>query len=119
MVESKIIDGHPWSIGCANSDPNKCGVDAALMSDLSADIQEKVSDWIFGKLWKRETPNYQHSSYQLKHQIEKELGIYLTNNQMKDAMLLEGFQPVNERDLNWYFCISQKSPAFKTMSIHV
>lgn len=70
MVESKIIDGHSWSIGWANSDPSKCGEDTALMSDLPVDIQKKVSDWIYGKLWKRESPNYQ-----LKHQIENERGM--------------------------------------------
>ena len=94
MIESKIINGHPWSIGCLDPDPDKCGVDAALMADLPEDVQRKVSDWIFGKLWKRETPNYDHNSYELKHQIERELGIYLTNNQMKDAMLQEGFTNV-------------------------
>lgn len=94
MIESKIINGHPWSIGCGDPDPSKRGEDAALMSDLSEDVQRQVSDWIFGKLCKRDTHNYDHDSYELKHRIERELGIYLTNNQMKDAMLQEGFRPV-------------------------
>ena len=113
MIECKIINDHPWSIGCADPNPLKRGVDDALMSNLPSNIQQKVSDWIFGKLRKRATPNYNHSSYELKHLIESELGIYLTNNQMKDAMLQEGFRPVKENELNWHFYISQKSPAFK------
>ena len=92
MLECKIVNGHPWSIGCGDPNPAKRGEDSALMSDLPEDVQRKVSDWIFGKLWKRDTPNYDHDSYELKHQIERELGIYLTNNQMKDAMLQEGIQ---------------------------
>lgn len=119
MIESKIVNGHPWSIGCADPDLNKRGEDAALMSDLPEDVQRQVSDWIFGKIWKRDTPNYDHDSYELKHRIEKELGIYLTNNQMKDAMLQEGFSPVKENELNWHFYISQKSPAFKSITIRI
>lgn len=118
MLKCRIINGHPWSIGCDDPDPARRGEDTALMSDLSEDVQRKVSDWIFGKLWKRKTPNYEHSSYQLKHQIENELGIYLTNNQMKDAMLQEGFKPVKVNELNWYFYISQMSPAFRPIVIH-
>ncbi len=119
MLESKIVNGHPWSIGCADPDPKKRGEDAALMTDLPEDIQHKVSDWIFANIRKRESPNYDHDSYQLKHQIERDLGIYLTNNQMKDAMMNEGFHPVKENELNWHFYISQFSPAFRTRSIRL
>ena len=119
MLESGIVNGHPWSIGCADPDPQNCGEDAALMSDLPEDVQRQVSDWIFASIRKREFPNYEHDSYQLKHQIERELGIYLTNNQMKDAMLNEGFRPVKENELNWHFCISQFSPAFRTKTIRL
>ena len=34
MIESKIINGHPWSIGYGDPDPSKRGEDAALMADL-------------------------------------------------------------------------------------
>jgi len=44
--------------------------------------------------------------------MEEQTGIYVTNNQMKDAMLMEGFRPVKENELNWVFCISEKSPVF-------
>ena len=67
MLESRIVNGHPWSIGCGDPDPKKRGEDAALMSDLPEDVQRKVSEWIFGKLWKIQSPNYNHNSYELKH----------------------------------------------------
>ena len=117
MIESKIVNGHPWSIGCADPDSRNRGEDAALMADLPEDVQHQVSDWIFANIRRRESPNYEHDSYQLKHLIEKELGVYLTNNQMKDAMLNEGFFPVKENELNWHFFISQLSPAFKMKTI--
>ncbi len=113
MFECRIKDNHPFSIGYANPDPSKRGEDGALLSDLPKEDQIKVTDWIFSKLVSRKTPNYNHDSYELKHLIESELGIYLTNNQMKDAMLQEGFIPVKENELNWHFCISEESPAFK------
>ena len=113
MLESIIVNGHPWSIACVNSNPEMCGEDAALMSDLSKDVQNIILDWIFANIRPRKAPNYNHNSYQIKHQIESELGIYLSNNQLKDAMLIEGYHPVKENELNWVFCISQKSPAFR------
>lgn len=117
MIECKIINEHPWSIGCGDPNPARRGTDDALMSDLSKETQKRVSDWIFGKIWKCNSPNYIHNSYELKHLIERDLGIYLTNNQMKDAMLLEGFNPVKINELNWHFYISQKSPAFNPITI--
>jgi len=51
MLESRIVNGHPWSIGCEDPDPQKRGEDVTLISDLPEDVQRKVSDRIFGKLW--------------------------------------------------------------------
>lgn len=59
------------------------------------------------------TPNYDKSSYGLKHILEKDTGLYLTNNEFKDAMLMCGYEPINPNELNWYYQISKKSPAFK------
>ena len=44
--------------------------------------------------------------------LERDTGIYMTNNQFKDAMLACDFLPMNERELNWHYCISRRSPAF-------
>ena len=34
----------------------------------------------------------------------------MTNNQFKEAMLICGFKPVDETELNWYYRIDRKSP---------
>ena len=60
----------------------------------------------------RKTPLLSNSSYGLKHMLERDTDIYMTNNQFKDAMLACDFLPVNERELNWHYCISRRSPAF-------
>ena len=82
MPTSRIVNGHPWSIGCGDQDPQKRGEDVALMSDLPEDVQRKVSNWIFGKLWKIQSPNYNHNSYELKHLLEKDITDRRSNMQL-------------------------------------
>lgn len=49
------------------------------------------------------------TSYRLKHQFEKTRGgFYLTNGQMKGAMLCAGFLPKDEQETNWTFNLSRK-----------
>ncbi|MBR0060268.1 MAG: hypothetical protein IJP68_02200, partial [Selenomonadaceae bacterium] len=58
------------------------------------------------------TPLPVPTSYGLKHYLQDEMDIYLTNNAFKDAMLQCGFEPVDWEELNWVYRISKKSPAF-------
>lgn len=83
-------------------------------SELPIETQEKVISWIKDNFVPRKTPMKDRSSYGLKHLIQhdKDCGIYLTNNQFKDAMLTCGYIPSNPDYVNWYFGISLKSPAF-------
>ena len=41
----------------------------------------------------------------MKHLLEHDTGVYLTNNEFKDAMLLAGYRPVNPDSLNWKYRI--------------
>lgn len=68
--------------------------------------------WIKENIRPRKTPNRGSTSYWLKHVLERDTGLYLTNNEFKDAMLLSGYEPVNPNALNWCYRISEKSPAF-------
>lgn len=98
---SKIISGRAYTDG-----------DTALFTDLPVHQQQIVISWIKGNLIKRKTPNYNYTSYSLKHWVQGIFHIYLTNNQFKDAMLMCGFYPTNEKALNWTYCISENSPTF-------
>lgn len=83
---------------------------------LSPDEKKKIIEWISENIKPRKTINKWNSSYGLKHIFEDDKasgGFYMTNGQFKGAMLKCGFKPVDERELNWMYCISQKSPAFK------
>lgn len=88
-------------------------VDDKLITNLSDDEQKLVLDWIRVSFMPIKTVNKRHTSYGLKHLLQHETGLYLTNNQFKHAMLLSGYYPEKAGDLNWCFRISEKSPALK------
>lgn len=100
-----IKNGRPYSI-------ENGSVDDGLITDKPQEIQEAVYAWITENIRSRKTHNRYHSSYGIKHILQGDCGIYLTNNEFKDAMMKCGFMPVNVNELNWTYCISEKSPAF-------
>ena len=101
-----IKNGRPYS--------NENGhIDAKLITDRDKKDIALVCDWIDSNIVPRKTPLYDHTSYGLKHIFERDTGLYLTNNEFKDAMLMCGYEPVNPYELNWCYCISARSPAFR------
>lgn len=93
-----ISDGRPYT--------NENGrTDAGLITDLNHTDQQKVFDWIDENIHPAKTWNRKQSSYSLKHHLERDTGIYLTNNRFKDAMWLCGYEPQDANRLNWYFRI--------------
>lgn len=86
-------------------------------NNLSNPQQEILLDWISQNLSPIKSFNSKHTSYGLKHLFEdSKKGFYIYNGAFKGAMLKLGFEPQNEKDVNWYFNISEKSPAFKNIS---
>lgn len=83
-------------------------IDKELLTDLNGFDIHIVSEWIKRNIKRSENVDYRHTSYGLKHILEEDTGIYLTNNQFKDAMLLAGYEPANSCDLNWNFRIVLK-----------
>lgn len=100
-----MINGRPYS--------NENGYidDSLITSHLQEEI-DTVMDWIAEYISPRKTPLYGHTSYGIKHLLERDTRIYLTNNEFKDAMLQAGYKPVEPNELNWCYCISKKSKAF-------
>lgn len=106
-----FIDGNglPHSAGYLNL-YGRCELDKldnALMSDLSPHERRVVQDWIRDTFNPIKTYNVKHSTYSLKHLLESKTGIYLTNNQMKDAMLNMGYVCQNEHKINWLVNVSE------------
>lgn len=104
--ECGIINGKPYHTGD--------GEDPKLFSDLSQDDQAICINWVHENVYPRKTINTAHTSYGMKHYLQHDTGIYLTNNQFKHLMLVCGYKPRDERKLNWQYCVSEYSPCFRT-----
>lgn len=85
-------------------------LDDALLEDLPKRQQKDVLRWIKDNFYIRKTPNYNYHTYRLKHILQYDTGIYLTDNQFKDAMLRSGYEPLDKYDGSWYFCLGMKNP---------
>lgn len=101
-----LKNGRPYSIENGYED-------AGLITEKPAEVQEIVYTWIRENLMPRKTVLYGRTSYGIKHLLEDDTKIYLTNNEFKDAMLQCGYGPVDPNMLNWLYCLSAKSPAFQ------
>ena len=73
---------------------------------------DEVLDWIRVNFLPAKNVLHGHTSYGLKHILQDDTGIYLTNNEFKDAMMLCGYEPSNPNELNWHYRIKKRSPAF-------
>lgn len=99
---TEMVDGRPVEHSYTGK------VFTELITDLSKEDQDKVFGWIKRHMIPRKSRNTRHTSYGLKHFLQEDTGIYLLNNQFKDAMLMAGHVPVDYSKLNWVFCISEK-----------
>lgn len=84
---------------------NKVWYDDSTFSMLPKEVQQVCLWWVWLRTEIRATPNAEQTSYGLKHILEDEIGVYMTNNQFKDMMLHAGYRPASFEQLNWRFCI--------------
>ena len=94
-----ILNGRPCSV-----DLGVNYVDSKLLTDETSEIIYQVGRWIRENV-RKYRGIYNKTSYGLKHVLEGDTKIYLTNNQFKDATLLAGYEPVDPREYNWRFKI--------------
>lgn len=104
-----IINGRPISYSCNWSTK----LDNKLLTDFDQAKQDLILQWVRENFIPSEKVLRDWTSYGLKHILEKDLKLYLSNNQFKDAMLMCGFEPFKADELNWKFRISRKSLVFK------
>lgn len=89
-----------------NNRPYTCengSVDDKLLSEHDYDFIKTVGEWIRKNIRPQKEVNTNHTSYGLKHKLENDTGLYITNNEFKNAMLLAGYEPVDETELNWRY----------------
>ena len=108
-----LKNGRPYSI-------ENGSIDDKLITDRSENEIYKVMGWIKDNIRSDKKILRGHTSYGMKHLMEHDLGLYLTNNEFKDAMLLSGYKPVDPNELNWRYRIlltryinDNPSPFFK------
>lgn len=94
--------------------------DNGLVTDRGDDVKNAVDEWIRRNVRAAGKILHGRTSYGMKHLLEHDTGIYLTNNEFKDAMMLAGYPPVNPGELNWRYRIvltrdinDNPSPFFK------
>lgn len=79
--------------------------DGALITGREDAVVTAVDGWIRKNIRAGKKVLQGHTSYGMKHLLEHDTGVYLTNNEFKDAMLLAGYRPVNPNSLNWKYRI--------------
>jgi hypothetical protein len=97
---------------CENSDGRYCKLkynSPDEFDDLPPDKQEAILSWVEQNLRPRKTVCYQHSSYGLKHICEKAVGFYVSNGEMKGAMLKAGYITSERKSINWSFNVTHRS----------
>lgn len=72
---------------------------------LSKDMKELLSWWLNEFVRPEKHFNHIQSSYRLKHLFEQVVHEYLSNGQLKMAMLKAGYKPLDPTELNWHFKI--------------
>ena len=80
-------------------------IDEALLYTLPDSEIAQISEWVKKNIRAADRNYSGYTSYGLKHELERDTGIYLTNDQFKHAMLLAGFEPNDPDALNWDFNI--------------
>ena len=74
-----------------------------------AEFQQKVFEWAESRLVKMKTKHTCVTSYGLKHICEKTIGQYVSNDDMKAAMILCGFTSYDKNKLNQFYNVTKRS----------
>ena len=83
-------------------------------SELDDKIRYMTIRWIDKNLKKRETANKHRTVYGVKHVLQAQTGIYLTESQFAEALLRCDYQLIRTSQCRhaMYVNVSDKSPAF-------
>lgn len=102
-------NGHPYTYSGWRYSPNpyddiiRYSDDDELISDLPSKYYDAAMDTLRRWFVSSDRNCLRHTSYGYKHWLEEAIGHYISNNQLKDAMLQLGFEVKDYRNLNWFF----------------
>lgn len=77
--------------------------DPSLITDLPEEKVKEALEILSSWFEKTNKTSLRHTSYGYKHWLEDAILHYVSNNQLKDAMLMLGFEPRDYDELNWCF----------------
>ena len=80
-----------------------------MAETLSDQQKAELREWINAHLGKTKTNNRLHTSYGLKHLVESRVGFYVSNDDMKAAMLDCGFTAKRVDELCCSYNVSERS----------
>lgn len=101
---TEMVDGHPVSFNNSFGEP---WIGGERFHSIPLQAQAECIKWCKTYLKPTKCANNRHTSYGLKHMLQRDTGIYITNDQFKDLMLTLGYKPVDSSQFNWTFCISE------------
>lgn len=78
--------------------------------ELDEETKDVTLEWIRCNLWPVKATNKNSSTYTMKHLLQSQTGVYLTENEFAEALLLCGFT-VKSNGKRKYFNFSKRSPA--------
>lgn len=84
----------------------------AYFNEIDPDEKNAAINWCKKNFISTKGFDTSSDSYGLKHILQGDTKLYLTNGQFKAAMLLAGFRCKDTAELNWCFNISRNSSAF-------
>lgn len=73
---------------------------------LTEEEREALTVWIRERLEptpRKPRPANRLNSYGLKHHMERETGVYVTNGQFKGGMQAAGYEAFDTDDINWTY----------------
>jgi hypothetical protein len=80
---------------------------------LTEEEREAMTVWIRERLEptpRKPRPANRLNSYGLKHCMERETGVYVTNGQFKGGMQAAGYEAFDTDDINWTYEVRIKKP---------
>lgn len=72
-------------------------------------FEQALDMWVALTLWPIQTINRKHTSYGLKHMCERDIGHYVSDEDMKAALLRAGFRAEEPSGRHWHFNVSGKA----------
>ena len=90
-IECKIVNERPWTW----HDPH-------VLEDLSENDQYRILQWIANNVFPSRNGETDDSGH-LKHQMEHDIGMYVSGNLFKHAMLQSGYHPLEINSIYWDF----------------